>query len=54
VDEIVTTEKDFYRCEEAMRRILKPLILKVRLRLTDGEGSFQRYLNELAADGHHA
>ena len=34
--EVITTEKDFFRCEEAIRRILKPLVLKARLRLTTG------------------
>ncbi|MCM8776211.1 MAG: tetraacyldisaccharide 4'-kinase [Candidatus Omnitrophica bacterium] len=36
-DEIVTTEKDFYRTPEAITRILNPLILAVRLRFVTNE-----------------
>lgn len=46
--EIITTEKDFFRCEEAMKRIVKPLILKVRLRLTTGEGLLHQHLGRFA------
>ena len=47
-EEIITTEKDFFRCEEAMKRIIKPLILKVRLRLTTGESILHQYLSRFA------
>ncbi|MBI4368556.1 MAG: tetraacyldisaccharide 4'-kinase [Candidatus Omnitrophica bacterium] len=47
-EEIITTEKDFFRCEQAMRRILNPLVLKARLRLTNGEGVFHQYLSRFA------
>ncbi len=43
-EEIITTEKDFFRCEEAMKKIVKPLVLKVRLHLTTGEGLLHQYL----------
>ncbi len=47
-EEIITTEKDFLRCEEMMKRIVKPLVLKVRLRLTTGEGVLHQYLGRFA------
>lgn len=37
VDEIVTTEKDFYRATKAITEILDPLILAARLRISSGE-----------------
>ncbi len=37
VDEIITTEKDFYRDPEKTRRILNPLVLAARLRIAEGE-----------------
>lgn len=43
--EIITTEKDFYRSEGLMRKIVKPLVLKVRLRLTNGEHLLHQYLS---------
>jgi len=43
--EIITTEKDFYRSEKSIRKIVKPLILKVRLRLTTGEHILHQYLS---------
>ena len=46
--EIITTEKDFFRCEEAMKKIVKPLVLKVRLRLTTGEGLLHQHLSRYA------
>ena len=51
-EEIVTTEKDFFRCEEAIKRIVKPLILKVRLHLTNGEGLLHQYLGRFAVSRH--
>ncbi len=46
--EIITTEKDFYRNEKEMRRIVKPLILKVRLRLTNGETLLHQNLSKFS------
>ena len=37
VEDIITTEKDFYRCPEKMSRILNPLVLAARLRVISGE-----------------
>ncbi|MCB9800517.1 MAG: tetraacyldisaccharide 4'-kinase [Candidatus Omnitrophica bacterium] len=37
VDEIITTEKDYYRAPEMMAQILNPLILATRLRIAAGE-----------------
>ena len=37
VSEVITTEKDFYRCPEAIANILNPLVLATRLRLSWGE-----------------
>ncbi len=45
--EIVTTEKDFFRCEELINKIFRPLVLKVRLRFTSGEDVLARRLDEL-------
>ena len=51
-EEIITTEKDFFRCEEAMKRIVKPLVLKVRLRLTTGESLLHQHLARFAPASH--
>ncbi|MBI1978409.1 MAG: tetraacyldisaccharide 4'-kinase [Candidatus Omnitrophica bacterium] len=48
-EEIITTEKDFFRSEELIRRIVKPIVLKVRLRLTNGETLLHQYLARFAA-----
>lgn len=37
VDEIVTTEKDFYRSAKAITEILNPLVLATRIRIVAGE-----------------
>ena len=37
VDEVITTEKDFYRSRDAIANILDPLVLAVRLRISAGE-----------------
>ena len=52
-EEIITTEKDFFRCEEAMKKIVKPLILKVRLHLTTGETLLHQYLGRFASASHY-
>ncbi len=40
-DEIITTEKDFFRCPERITNILNPLILATRLKIGLGEGEIQ-------------
>lgn len=37
-EEIITTEKDFFRSRELISRVLNPLVLAVRLRIVSGEG----------------
>jgi len=37
VDDIITTEKDFYRSPDSITRILNPLVLATRLRILSGE-----------------
>lgn len=37
VDEIITTEKDFYRSRELITEMLNPLVLAARLRVVSGE-----------------
>ena len=37
VDEIITTEKDFYRAPEVITEILDPLVLAARLQISSGE-----------------
>lgn len=37
IEDIITTEKDFYRCSEPITKILNPLILATRLRMAYGE-----------------
>ncbi len=37
VDEIVTTEKDFYRSQDLISKTLNPLVLATRLRIASGE-----------------
>ncbi len=37
IGEVITTEKDFYRCPQAISDILNPLVLATRLRLSSGE-----------------
>ena len=37
VDDIITTEKDFYRTPEEITKILDPLVLAARLRISTGE-----------------
>jgi tetraacyldisaccharide 4'-kinase len=38
VTEIITTEKDYYRCQDKISEIVNPLILATRLRVSSGEG----------------
>lgn len=51
-DEVVTTEKDFFRCREAVTRILRPLVLKVRLRVLSGEALLHASLEKAISNGH--
>jgi len=37
VDEIITTEKDFYRSQRSITEVLDPLVLAARLRISSGE-----------------
>ena len=37
VDEIITTEKDFYRSRDLITQVLNPLVLAARLRIRSGE-----------------
>ncbi len=36
-EEIITTEKDFYRSPETITKVLNPLVLATRLRISSGE-----------------
>lgn len=51
VTDIITTEKDYYRCPEKMAKILDPLILAARLRVLSGEARLLEKVNELLAAG---
>ena len=46
-DEIVTTEKDFYRSPDMIAKILNPLVLATRLRLSGGEKILTDKLSQL-------
>jgi len=50
--EVITTEKDFFRCEEAITKILRPLVLKVRLSISAGENVLYGHLARLTGTGH--
>ncbi len=55
VEDIITTEKDFYRCPEKMSRILNPLILAARLRVISGEARLlERVTRVVEAFGRNA
>lgn len=47
VPEVVTTEKDFFRCRELITKILNPLVLKARFRFIEGEHLLQERLSAL-------
>ncbi len=47
VAEVVTTEKDFFRCPDKIAEILNPLILATRLRISSGEGPLNEKLTKL-------
>ena len=52
--EIVTTEKDYYRSENLMKNVVKPLVLKVHLRFTSGEANLRNRLNQFIQNGSQA
>jgi tetraacyldisaccharide-1-P 4'-kinase len=37
VEEVITTEKDFYRSRDLISRVLNPLVLAARIRVRSGE-----------------
>lgn len=45
--EVITTEKDFFRCQESISEIINPLVLATRLRISSGEGIFMQHLAKL-------
>ncbi len=47
IAEVVTTEKDFFRCRDSITEILNPLILKARFRLLEGEAALYDRLERL-------
>ncbi|OGX05607.1 MAG: tetraacyldisaccharide 4'-kinase [Omnitrophica bacterium RIFCSPLOWO2_12_FULL_50_11] len=50
-EEVVTTEKDYFRCEDKIKIILRPLILKVRLVVSSREALLHEHLERLIAGG---
>lgn len=50
--EIITTEKDFFRCQESISEIINPLVLATRLRISSGEGLFMQQLARLLESAH--
>lgn len=52
IEEIVTTEKDFYRNPAMITEILNPLILATRLRIHSGEEELNRRLLRLIGESH--
>ncbi len=49
-EQIITTEKDFFRCEESIKTILNPLILKTSLRIIVGDTILKDRLRRLLND----
>ena len=47
VAEIITTEKDYYRCQDMISEIINPLILAARLRVSSGEGLLMQKIANL-------
>lgn len=45
--EIITTEKDYYRCQDRISEIINPLILAARLRVSSGEGMLMQKIVSL-------
>ena len=46
--EIITTEKDYYRCQDLISEIVNPLVLATRLRITSGEGLLMQQIARLS------
>lgn len=47
VTDIITTEKDYYRCQDMISDIVNPLILATRLRVASGEGLLMQNISKL-------
>lgn len=47
VAEVITTEKDFFRCQNLISDVLNPLILATRLKISSGEGALMQHLARL-------
>lgn len=47
VMEIITTEKDYYRCQELISEVINPLILATRMRIVSGEGLLMQKISKL-------
>jgi tetraacyldisaccharide 4'-kinase len=47
-EHVITTEKDYFRCEQSIPKIVKPLVLKVQLVISSGEEVFQGQLKDVA------
>jgi hypothetical protein len=45
--EIITTEKDFYRAPDMIAKVLNPLVLATRLRIASGEDILTGALSRL-------
>ena len=46
-DEAITTEKDFLRAPDLIKQTLDPLVLKIQLRITKGEGMIHARLDRV-------
>ncbi len=46
-EEVITTEKDFFRCSKSIAQIVRPLVLKVRLCISSGEDILHERLRKL-------
>lgn len=51
-NEIITTEKDFFRCQHLIAEKLNPLVLAARLRIASGEGVLMQKLAQLLGVHH--
>ncbi len=52
IEEILTTEKDFYRNPSLITEILNPLVLATRMRIHSGEEEFNRRLLRVVEQAH--
>jgi len=46
-DDVITTEKDFFRCRDLVAKVLNPLVLKVRIRISTGEPVLHEMLERM-------